>query len=93
MLNGRLGGLRKVGMNTLEIKVEPFAVDVFFIADDLVVRLADGRQVRVPLTWFPRLLRATSEQRGNWRLIGNGIGIHWPLIDEDISVATVLSTE
>jgi hypothetical protein len=80
-------------MSTLEIKVEPFAVDVSFIADDLVVRLADGRQVSVPLPWFPRLLRASAEQRGNWRLIGNGIGIHWPLIDEDISVATVLSAE
>jgi uncharacterized protein DUF2442 len=43
------------------------------------------------LAWFPRLLRATPEQRGNWRLIGGGIGIHWPLIDEDISVASLLS--
>jgi Protein of unknown function (DUF2442) len=81
------------GMSVSEIKVEPFAVDVSFTADDLVVRLADGRQVSVPLPWFPRLLRATPEQRGNWRLIGNGIGINWPLIDEDISVATVLSGE
>lgn len=80
-------------MSTLEIKAEPFAVDVSFGADDLVVRLADGRQVSVPLAWFPRLLRATSEQRGNWRLIGSGVGIHWPLIDEDISVATVLSMD
>jgi Protein of unknown function (DUF2442) len=80
-------------MSILEIKVEPFAVDVSFNADDLVLQLADGRQVSVPLTWFPRLLRATAEQRSNWRLIGNGIGIHWPLIDEDISVASVLSAE
>jgi hypothetical protein len=80
-------------MSTLEIKVEPFVIDVSFTADDLVVRLADGRRVSVPLLWFPRLSRATPEQRGNWRLIGNGIGIHWPLIDEDISVATVLSAE
>ncbi|MGA2583904.1 MAG: DUF2442 domain-containing protein [Tepidisphaeraceae bacterium] len=80
-------------MSILEIKVEPFAVDVSFAADDLIMRLADGRQVSVPLAWFPRLLQATSEQRGNWRLIGNGIGVHWPLIDEDVSVATVLSAE
>ncbi len=80
-------------MSILEIKVEPFAADVSFTADDLVVRLVDGRQVSVPLGWFPRLLQATSEQRGNWKLIGNGIGIHWPLIDEDISVATMLSNE
>jgi hypothetical protein len=80
-------------MSTSEIKMESFAVDVSFTADDLLVRLADGRQVSVPLVWFPRLLRATPEQRGNWRLIGNGIGIHWPLIDEDVSVATVLCAE
>jgi hypothetical protein len=76
-------------MSTLEIKVEPFAVDVSFTADDLIVRLADGRQVSVPLAWFPKLLRATPEQRGGWRLIG----IHWPAIDEDVSVATMLSAE
>jgi hypothetical protein len=80
-------------MSILEIKVEPFAVDVSFAADDLIIRLADGRQVSVPLAWFPRLLRATPEQRSNWRLIGNGIGVHWPLIDEDVSVASVLSAE
>jgi hypothetical protein len=80
-------------MSILEIKVEPFAVDVSFTTDDLVVRLADGRQVSVPLAWFPRLQRATAEQRNNWKLIGQGIGIHWPTIDEDISVATVLAAE
>jgi hypothetical protein len=80
-------------MRILEIKAEPFAVDVSFTADDLVVRLADGRLVSVPLGWFPRILRATPELRGNWRLIGNGIGIHWPLIDEDVSLATLLSAE
>jgi hypothetical protein len=80
-------------MSILEIKVEPFAVDVSFTADDLIVRVADGRQVSVPLAWFPRLLKATPEQRAKWRLIGNGIGIHWPLIDEDVSMATLLSAE
>jgi hypothetical protein len=80
-------------MSSLEIKVEPFAVDVSFTADDLIVRLADGRQVSVPMAWFPRLSRATPEQRGNWKQIGNGIGVHWPLIDEDISVASLLSAE
>ncbi len=80
-------------MSILKIKVEPFAVDISFAADDLIMRLADGRQVSVPLGWFPRLLRATPEQRSNWKLIGNGIGIHWPLIDEDVSVASMLSAE
>jgi hypothetical protein len=78
-------------MSISEIKVEPFAMDVSFTAEDLIARLADGRQVSVPLAWFPKLLRATPEQRGNWRLIGNGIGIHWPLIDEDVSVVSMLS--
>ena len=71
----------------------PSAVDVSFTADDLIVSLADGRQVSVPLAWFPRLLRATPEQRGEWKLIGKGIGIHWPSIDEDVSVTTLLSAE
>ena len=77
-------------MSILEIKVEPFAVDVSSTADDLIVRLADGRQVSVPLAWFPRLLRATPEQRNNWKLIGKGIGIHWPLIDEHLAVGPLL---
>jgi hypothetical protein len=59
----------------------------------LILRLADGRQVSVPLLWFPRLLQATPEQRGKWKLVGKGIGIHWPLIDEDVSVATALSEQ
>ena len=80
-------------MSILAIKVEPFAADVSFTADDLVVRLVDGRQISVPLAWFPKLLRATPEQRGKWKLLGNGIGIHWPSIDEDVSVASVLSAE
>lgn len=47
-------------------------------------------RVSVPLAWFPKLLQARPEQRGNWKLIGKGIGIHWPAIDEDVSVASVL---
>jgi hypothetical protein len=58
--------------------------------DDLSVQLADGRRVMVPLAWFPRLLHATDEQRGNWRLIGDGQGVHWPDVDEDLSVAGLL---
>ena len=52
------------------------AVEVTCTDDELVVTLADGRRVAAPLVWFPRLLRATPSQRANWRLIGNGIGIH-----------------
>jgi hypothetical protein len=58
--------------------------------DDLCVQLVDGRRVIVPLAWFPRLLHATDEQRGNWRLIGDGQGIHWPDVDEDLSVVWLL---
>ena len=57
----------------------------------LIVDLADGRSITVPLAWFPRLARGTSEERGNWRLIAGGGGIHWPDLDEDISVASLLA--
>jgi hypothetical protein len=72
------------------IKFDATAIDVAVKDDRLVVILADGRELAAPLTWFPRLLDATEEQRGNWRLIGRGHGIHWPDIDEDISVASLL---
>lgn len=66
------------------------AVDVHFDHDRLYVRLADGREISVPLAWFPRLLQATPEQRLHWRLIGRGVGIHWEDVDEDISVPRLL---
>ncbi|MFW6069115.1 MAG: DUF2442 domain-containing protein [Chloroflexota bacterium] len=66
------------------------AVSVRFSEDELHVRLSDGREISVPLEWFPRLRSATPEQRENWRLIARGIGIHWEDIDEDIAVSTLL---
>ncbi len=66
------------------------AVDVRFADDALVVRLSDGREVSVPLEWFPRLRDATAEQRKNWRFIAHGIGVHWEEVDEDIAVSTLL---
>jgi hypothetical protein len=66
------------------------ALDVRFSEDALHVSLADGREVSVPLEWFPRLRDATPEQRNHWRLIARGIGIHWEDVDEDISVASLL---
>lgn len=66
------------------------AVDVRFADDALVVRLSDGREVSVPLEWFPRLRDATLEQRKNWRFIAKGIGVHWEDVDEDIAVSTLL---
>jgi Protein of unknown function (DUF2442) len=65
-------------------------VDVRFSDDALIVRLSDGREVSVPLEWFPRLRDATPEQRQQWRLIARGIGIHWEAVDEDIAVTTLL---
>ena len=77
-------------MSTLAIHFEPLARDVNVTADFLQVILADGREIRVPLVWYPRLSDATEEHRKNWELIGGGIGIHWPDIDEDISVESLL---
>jgi hypothetical protein len=57
----------------------------------LTVELADGRTIAAPLAWYPRLAHATPEERNAWRLIAGGRGIHWPAVDEDISVANLLS--
>ena len=66
------------------------AVDVQFEEDMLVVKLDDGRVLMVPIAWYPRLAQATPVQRGRWRLVGRGVGIHWRDIDEDLSVACML---
>ncbi|MBM3135531.1 MAG: DUF2442 domain-containing protein [Chloroflexi bacterium] len=58
--------------------------------DALIVELADGRTVSVPLAWYPRLWHGTPEERNNWRLIGRGEGIHWPDLDEDLSVENLV---
>ena len=58
--------------------------------DELVVAFIDGRTLSVPLVWYPRLLHASPEQRNDWRLIGDGEGVHWPQIDEDLSAAGLL---
>ena len=57
----------------------------------LIVQLADGRAISLPLDWYPRLAYATPQERNNWRLIGGGEGIHWPDLDEDLSVAGLLA--
>ncbi|MCK4625451.1 MAG: DUF2442 domain-containing protein [Phycisphaerae bacterium] len=78
-------------MSISAVKIEPLATDISFTKDSLCVILADGREVTVPLEWFPRLRDATDQQRKDWRLIGGGIGIHWEAIDEDISVESLLA--
>ena len=59
--------------------------------DALVVDLVDGRTVTAPLLWYPRLVHGPPAERANWRLIGRGEGIHWPDLDEDISVGGILA--
>lgn len=66
------------------------ATDVRFADDLLIVELRDGRTIGTPLVWYPRLRDATDAQRGNWRLNGSGYGIHWPDVDEDLSVEGML---
>ncbi len=79
-------------MTTLAVKIDlPFAESVMITEDTLNVDLSDGRTISVPLTWFPRLVHATQEQRDNWRLIGRGHGIHWDDIDEDINVEGLIA--
>lgn len=78
-------------MSTLTLNSEPFALDVAFTDHALHVMLDDGRELLVPLAWFPRLRDADPGQRRNWRLIGHGEGLHWPEIDEDISVLGLLA--
>ncbi len=78
-------------MPTLIKKPETvFATTVWFADSKLYVRLTDGREVAVPIDWYPRLRDASQEARNNWRLIGRGQGIHWEDVDEDLSVAGFL---
>lgn len=79
-------------MRTSRIEIEvPLARAVKVTKDTLSVDLSDGRSISVPLAWFPRLLNGTAAERSRSRLIGNGIGIHWPDLDEDISVEGLIA--
>ena len=79
-------------MRTSKVEMEvPDAEAVRVTGDTIDVELSDGRSISVPLSWFPRLLHGTPQERSNWRLIGGGDGIHWEDLDEDISVAGLLA--
>ena len=65
-------------------------IEVTCTEDKLIVDLADGRSISVPLAWYPRLLHANHLERDNWQIAGAGFGIHWPDIDEDLSVEGLL---
>lgn len=78
-------------MSTSGVAAEPMAVSAKVTRDTLVVELRDGRVLSVPLAWYPRLAAATTSERRRWELIGPGIGIHWPLIDEDVSIEALMA--
>src|SRR5271156_1516109 len=67
------------------------ATGVVVSEDTLSVELDDGRTIAAPLAWYPRLSHATAQERNSWRLIASGRGIHWPALDEDISVDNLLA--
>ncbi len=77
-------------MNTLiELKTAT-AQHVIVTEDTLSIELVDGRTISAPLAWYPRLLNGSPKERNHWRLIGKGKGIHWPELDEDISVENII---
>jgi len=69
----------------------PLATNVVVTDDTLTVDLSDGRTISVPLAWYPRLFHGTPDERANWQMIGRGEGIHWPQLDEDISVEGLIA--
>jgi hypothetical protein len=78
-------------MSSLTTEVRSVTAQSVTVTEDaLVIDLVDGRTISAPLAWYPRLLHGKPEERVNWRLIGQGEGIHWPDLDEDISVDNVL---
>ena len=74
----------------MRIKSQATILEVLFDSDMMRIRLLDGRELSIPIMWFPKLRDARPEQREKWRLIGRGIGIHWEELDEDISVESLL---
>ncbi len=77
-------------MTTLAVELHPQAQSIQCSDATIIIDLVDGRTVSAPLVWFPRLSQASKSQRENWQLLGDGEGIHWPDIDEGLSVAGLL---
>jgi hypothetical protein len=77
-------------ISRVEIDV-PDATGVEVTDDALIVDLSDARTIAVPIGWYPRLQHGTAAERGNWRFIGGGQGIHWEDLDEDVSVENLLA--
>jgi hypothetical protein len=78
-------------MTTSVSDLPPRAIHVQVTDDELIVQLEDGRTLGVPLVWYPRLLHGSKRERAQWRFIGRGVGIHWPALDEDISIEGLLA--
>ncbi|WP_118193439.1 DUF2442 domain-containing protein [Albibacterium indicum] len=77
-------------MSTLTISKSRKAIDLSFTEDKMIFLLEDGRELSIPLEWFPKLRSATIKQLKQWRFIGDGEGIHWSEIDEDVSIENLL---
>lgn len=75
---------------TVDLLEVPKIQTIEITEDTLSVDLSDGRTISVPLAWYPRLLHGSVEERNNWRLIGNGNGIHWHHLDEDVSAKNII---
>jgi len=78
-------------MSILAVELHPQAYSIKCTDEAIFVELLDGRTISAPLVWFPRLSQASDEQLENWELLGDGEGIHWPDLDEDLSVAGLLA--
>jgi len=78
-------------MNTVVLDLQNITIDDVVVSEDtLTVESSDGRSLRVPLAWYPRLYYGTPSERNHWRFIGQGVGVHWPALDEDLSIEGLL---
>jgi hypothetical protein len=78
-------------MSTLVLEIDPLASTVAVSEEDLIVDLADGRRIIIPLAWYPRLLNTSDSERQNWQLLGDGYAIEWPDLDEHIGIEGLLA--
>ena len=78
-------------MTTLILETEPLATQIEVTDEKLIVNLADGRSLIIPLSWYPRLLHATKEERENWEILGDGYAIAWDDLDEHIGIEGLLA--
>lgn len=78
-------------MSTLIFDTEPAAIHATITEEKLIIELADGRGISVPLSWFPRLMHGSMRERQNWQLLGDGYAIEWPDLDEHIGIEGLLA--